>query len=680
MATSLQAETQLSQALQCPICLETFTRPKVLPCGHTYCASCLQSHINNKVNHSKLAQACFPCPVCRMDTLLSDPNICIEQWAESLPVNSIVSSLIEVSARQKEVYHCDQCIKQGKELLATYFCKDCDRSMCMSCMQFHDGFPSLGRHYIISVSDGAQSCFVTPDMSTIATCNKHSKKRIKFFCGDHETPCCNTCVILEHRKCERVITVDDMLKSFDVNKKSNEIEANLNMFENHLKQITHKIKENSDTIQKDKADILQQIHSIKARLIAKLQKLEDDVIAALETNFKSESSNLQTQDLDGQTLITAIGNDRTQLNLVMNHGSVVQKVIMLHNLDQNRSRYLRAITEYQKDIKDIRIRFDVDKTLTAYVDNISELGKINILCKHINLTSPCLQAFETNLRQARGTEPLISPLKDRKAVKVSEFKVKVSSDMNVCHITDILHLSDARILIVDCNNYKMKLFGENRKCQESTKFQERPWSACMLSETEVAVTIPAQKAIHIIQIKDKMRKKREITTRFECWGVALVQGQLVITTNGHIILILDMHGNEIKIVQMDTSDSKRQLKPIFIKADTTNSAMYISYDTAHKLRAYSMTWDALFTYTNQDLQNAAGIDIDREGNIYLCGYNSHCVQQISAEGKIIKTLLSKKEENVYPLSITFKNGTERFCLSYGNCDVVEVYQLQFSQK
>ncbi|KAL3892083.1 hypothetical protein ACJMK2_004320 [Sinanodonta woodiana] len=679
MATFLQAATQFSHALQCPICLETFTRPKVLPCGHTYCASCLQSHINNKVTQSRLTQACFPCPVCRMDTFLSDSNICIDQWAESLPVNSIASSLIDVSARQK-VYHCDQCIKQGKELLAAYFCKDCDRSMCVSCKQYHDGFPSLGQHKVISVSDEGESRFVTPDMSTFDACHRHSKKRIKFFCGDHETPCCNTCVILEHRKCERVITVDDMLKSFDVSKKSNEIEANMAMLENHLKHITRKIKENSDAMQKDKSDILEQIHSFKAQLLAKVQKLEDDVIASLESYYKSERSNLQTQDLDGQTLITAIVNDRTQLNLVMTHGSEVQKVIMLHNLDQNQSRYLRVITEYQNDIKDVRIHLDFDETLPTYVNNISELGKMNILRKYLDFGLPCIEALKTKVQPVSKIEPVICPLKEMQAVKVSEFKVKVLSDMTVCHITDILHLRDARMIMVDYFNYKMKLFGQDYKCQESTKFQERPWSACMLSDTEVAVTVPAQKTIQIIEIKDKMLKKRVITTRFQCWGVAVVKDQLVITTRGHIVLILDMCGNEIRTVQMETSHRTKQRSPNFIKTDTTNAAIYMSDETANNLVGYSMNWDVLFTYTNPDLKNANGIAIDREGNIYLCGYNSHCVQQISAEGKIIKTLLPKKEENKKPLSITFFTDTDKFILTYGKCDVVEVYELQCSPK
>ncbi|KAK3609029.1 hypothetical protein CHS0354_020692 [Potamilus streckersoni] len=123
------------------------------------------------------------------------------------------------------------------------------------------------------------------------------------------------------------------------------------VIQEHLKQIIHKTKVNADTIQKDKADILHHIHS----LIAKLQKLEDDIIVSLERNYKSENLNLQAQENRGSSLIIAIHSDLTQLELFRIHGSEVQKFIMLHNLDLNQSVYFRAISEYQMETKEVRM-------------------------------------------------------------------------------------------------------------------------------------------------------------------------------------------------------------------------------------------------------------------------------------------------------------------------------------
>ncbi|KAK3580248.1 hypothetical protein CHS0354_012776 [Potamilus streckersoni] len=677
MATTLQAEARFSQILQCPICLETFKRPKVLPCGHTYCASCLQSHISNTVTISGTPQPRFPCPVCRADTCSYGPNINNEQWAESLPVNFIVSSLFDVQVGIKARKVCGQCVEQEKESLAICLCKDCFQYMCKTCRRYHDGFPSLRRHVVVNLSEDDQSYSVIPDLSAMEICPRHSGESIKFYCGDHKIMCCNTCGFLEHRKCDQVLMIEDMLKSFDDKKRSKELDENLCKFEEHLKHIVHKIKILADAIQKDKTDILEHIHSLKAQLIAKIQALEDNVIASLESNYKSENLNLLTHEAKGKSLITAIGSDRTKLELLMIHGSEVQKFIMVHNMDQNQPRYFRAISEYQKDIKEVRMTFDADKTFQTFVNTNNEHGNVNLIFKEFDC-SPFPGAFETQFQRDTGSGTVRTPLNERKAVKVSEFNVKVSPDTNLCFISDILHLMDSRILLTDYGNSKIKMFGQDYKYQDSMTLQAKPRCACALSDTEVAVRIPYQKTIQIIGIKDKLLKIREIRSRLQCWGIAVVNDQFVVTTNRdeHQVLILDMHGKEIRSVRENSYENDQLIGPVFIKQDKTKSAVYITYHAGNKLLAHDMTWNVLFTYMNQNLSGPAGIDTDREGNIYLCGFSSHCVQQISAEGKLIKTLISKKEETMYPLMIRFNRNNDSFIVTYDECDIVEVYDLR----
>ncbi|XP_078573683.1 uncharacterized protein LOC144860388 [Branchiostoma floridae x Branchiostoma japonicum] len=57
-AASTTSETRNPEELTCSICLELFTRPKVLPCIHTFCQDCLQHHADGK--------DAFQCPICRL--------------------------------------------------------------------------------------------------------------------------------------------------------------------------------------------------------------------------------------------------------------------------------------------------------------------------------------------------------------------------------------------------------------------------------------------------------------------------------------------------------------------------------------------------------------------------------------------------------------------------------------
>ncbi|CAH1244233.1 TRIM3 [Branchiostoma lanceolatum] len=58
---------EIREELSCSICLELFTRPKVLPCQHTFCQDCLQKHVRNK-KHLK-------CPNCRQQVDLSPQGV-----------------------------------------------------------------------------------------------------------------------------------------------------------------------------------------------------------------------------------------------------------------------------------------------------------------------------------------------------------------------------------------------------------------------------------------------------------------------------------------------------------------------------------------------------------------------------------------------------------------------------
>ncbi|KAK3608727.1 hypothetical protein CHS0354_007391 [Potamilus streckersoni] len=427
---------------------------------------------------------------------------------------------------------------------------------------------------------------------------------------------------------------------------------------------------------KQKFAILQQIRNLKSELHVQLRKLEDDLIVSLEGNHKSEDLNLQNQEARCHSLITAIENDLTQYDLVMTHGSEAQKVIMLHNMEKNQNRYLEVMSEYKKDIRDVKIGLNINTRLTDLITELKRFGLINVTrTKHDFPSCHIITQSQQNVKAVFGSTG--TPLKNRKAVKVSEFCVKVREDKISCHITDILTLQGAKHILVDRANSKIKVYGEHFQFQESRTIQENPWNACILKDSEIAVTVPNINTILVIGIGNKMRKIREIKTRLQCWGIAVVKDQLVITTytNDSSVLILDMTGKEIRTVRPDNYQSEKLLSPWYANINKSETIIYVSYSYVNKMVAYNTSWNALFTYTNQDMNYAGGIDTDREGNIYLCGYNSYNVQQISADGNLIKTLITKREDKIKPRTLRFCRDLDRFIVAYYNCDIIEVYDM-----
>lgn len=60
MAKASSLADTLGKHLECAVCLEQFTEPKVLPCLHTFCKRCLQGLLTHEEEVWKIN-----CPNCR---------------------------------------------------------------------------------------------------------------------------------------------------------------------------------------------------------------------------------------------------------------------------------------------------------------------------------------------------------------------------------------------------------------------------------------------------------------------------------------------------------------------------------------------------------------------------------------------------------------------------------------
>ncbi|KAF7643272.1 hypothetical protein LDENG_00242400 [Lucifuga dentata] len=114
--------------LTCAICLERFRYPVTIPCGHTFCQTCITAHWDTKSKSDIGPQ----CPICS-EKFSSRPvlkrNVSLSVLAE--PVNSSPScreSLLRGSEGTRAMLLCD---RHKKPLV--YFCRQDKMSVCCEC-------------------------------------------------------------------------------------------------------------------------------------------------------------------------------------------------------------------------------------------------------------------------------------------------------------------------------------------------------------------------------------------------------------------------------------------------------------------------------------------------------------------------------------------------------------------
>ena len=160
---------QLEAILECVVCLETFTDPRVLPCQHTICLPCLEA-ISQKVRPTRavpssqllgVSQSEFQCPSCRKSYSLPPGG------AEAFPKNLLAISLLDTMMSSSHVEASGQCMTQSV-----------DTKTSPAGVALHSVDSSVGQ--------GMEEC------------RQHPRHAVKYFCNRCEVAVCSECCMESH--------------------------------------------------------------------------------------------------------------------------------------------------------------------------------------------------------------------------------------------------------------------------------------------------------------------------------------------------------------------------------------------------------------------------------------------------------------------------------------------------
>ncbi|XP_004481301.2 E3 ubiquitin/ISG15 ligase TRIM25 [Dasypus novemcinctus] len=180
----------LAEELSCSICLEPFNVPVTTPCGHNFCASCL--------DESWTVQGPpFRCPQCRevypaRPQLQKNTVLCavveqflqVELGREAVPEEWTPPARTAEPSQPRQVV-CDHCLKAA----AVKTCLVCMASFCQEHLRPHLDNPVFQDHPL------------QPPIRDLLRrkCPQHNRLR-DFFCPEHGECICHICLV-DHKAC-----------------------------------------------------------------------------------------------------------------------------------------------------------------------------------------------------------------------------------------------------------------------------------------------------------------------------------------------------------------------------------------------------------------------------------------------------------------------------------------------
>ncbi|XP_047430785.1 nuclear factor 7, brain-like [Mugil cephalus] len=359
-ASSLLSEDQFL----CPICLDVFTDPVTISCGHNFCKNCITEHWGSNVRNQ--------CPVCKKD-FCSRPELHINTFISEMAVqfkNSYQCKASGSSEQQGEVL-CDVCTET--KLKALKSCLMCLTSYCETHLEPHHRITGLKRHKLIDPVENLED----------RMCKKHDRP-LELFCKTDQTCVCWTCAETDHKshhtvsleeECkatkaelatkvkvqqmipERRLKVEQIKESVKLSKEDadRETAAGVQVFTALVQSVERGLAQLIDTIEEKQKATERQAEGFIKELeeeISELMKRSSDVEQLLDTED-------HLRFLQSYSLLTALTKDWTKVKVHSSCDGILWRAVA--QLEEKLRKEMKRMCA-DAELKRVR-RYAVDVTL-----------------------------------------------------------------------------------------------------------------------------------------------------------------------------------------------------------------------------------------------------------------------------------------------------------------------------
>ncbi|XP_042600932.1 tripartite motif-containing protein 16-like [Cyprinus carpio] len=163
----------------CSVCLDLLKDPVAIPCGHSYCKSCITGHWNQEDE-----KRVYSCPQCRQ-TFRPKPTLGKNTMLAEVVEKLKKTELQTVPAGPGDV-ECDVCI--GRKHKAVKSCMVCLNSYCQNHLEQHENLFKGKKHNLMDATGRLQKMI----------CQKH-EKLLDIYCRTDKCCICVLCVVDEHK-------------------------------------------------------------------------------------------------------------------------------------------------------------------------------------------------------------------------------------------------------------------------------------------------------------------------------------------------------------------------------------------------------------------------------------------------------------------------------------------------
>ncbi|XP_065118017.1 tripartite motif-containing protein 16-like [Paramisgurnus dabryanus] len=243
----------------CSICLDLLKDPVTIPCGHSYCMSCITDYWNQddqKRNYS--------CPQCRQ-TFTTRPvlykNVVITEMVKKLKKTKLQTDRPSPSYAEAGDVKCDVCTERKHKAVKS--CLVCLNSYCQNHLEQHENSFKCKRHNLIDATGRLQQMI----------CPQHEKP-LEIYCKTDQLCICYLCMVGKHKNHNTMPAKEER------SKKQKQLKETQRKYQQRIQESQKKLQELRDAVKTHKRSAKTALYDIKrifTQLIRSIERRRSEV-------------------------------------------------------------------------------------------------------------------------------------------------------------------------------------------------------------------------------------------------------------------------------------------------------------------------------------------------------------------------------------------------------------------
>ncbi|CAC5380560.1 unnamed protein product [Mytilus coruscus] len=266
----------------------------------------------------------------------------------------------EVDANHKENVKQASIHKRSISTKAVKYCTNCEDALCLECEDYHGNMKTFDTHHMIDIDIIEGKPFVVG-----TSCKVHPDMILEYFCSDHDTLCCRSCMASAHRSCEKLLPIEVSAKGVKSSAMYEEIVKHVTTLNSAVNELEDKKRQVLITLKDSKLTFKQDVNNFKARLQKRIQEIEEGLMSEIDkiyTDLSNEANENLEKICDRRRNIQNIAE---QFESVSKHGSESQIFMLIHNIKEELYCHANDFQKLLSSQKDLSVSFKESDLLSV---------------------------------------------------------------------------------------------------------------------------------------------------------------------------------------------------------------------------------------------------------------------------------------------------------------------------